>query len=55
MLYYFILIFNLLIDSCFSTHVIVQCINWIIYFTKITAFHNGYQYVTNRVCSVNAS
>ena len=41
MLYYFILIFNLFINSCYSTHDIVQCINWPTDFTKIIAFHNS--------------
>ena len=43
MLYYFLLIFNLFIISCYGTHDIVQCIKWITDFTKIFAFHNDYQ------------
>ena len=43
MLYNFLLIFNLIIDSCYSTHAIVQCCNWLTDFTKIIAFHNGYK------------
>ena len=42
MLYYFVLVFNLFIDLFYSTHAIVQCINWLTDFTKIIAFHNGY-------------
>ena len=44
MLNYFFLIFNLFIDSCYSTHAIVQSMNWFTDFTKIIAFHNGYDY-----------
>ena len=42
MLYYFLLIVNLFIDSCYSTHAIVQFIDWLTDFTKIIAFHNDY-------------
>ena len=42
MLYYFFLIFNILIDLCYSTSAIVQCNNWLTDFTKIIALHNGY-------------
>ena len=40
--YYFLLILNLLTDSCYSTHALVQCINCLKEFTKIIVFHNGY-------------
>ena len=49
MLYYFLLIFNLLIDACHSTHVIVQYINWLTNFTKLIAFPMVKINITSRV------
>ena len=59
MLYDFLLIFNLFIDSCYSrsTHAtsIVQCINWLTDFTKIVAYSTIVTInITSHVCSVNA-
>ena len=46
MLYYFLLIYSLFIDLCYSlvvhNYTIAQCIYWLIDFTKIIACYNGY-------------
>ena len=48
MLYYFLLLFNVCIELCYSTHAIVQCSRWLTDCKKIIAFYNCYGNITSR-------